>query len=200
MVMETSLKKKYPDLYKFALEEFSSNTYDSASLNKILKKANMSKGSFYHNIGDKYNLYLMLISSIGAKKIELYNKIKSDDDYPKDFFDRLKVMCKISCLFIIKDPLLCNFSEQLLRESPSFIEKLYTNFSFLENNVWIKLINDAYDNDELRKDVSKNVLYVFIEGAIKNMSKVLNPELNIENYEELACKYIDILKDAVSAK
>lgn len=52
---------RYPELREAAIDEFSQRRYGDASLNDILKKAGMSKGSFYHHFGDKFGLYVAMM-------------------------------------------------------------------------------------------------------------------------------------------
>ena len=63
---------RYPELYDATLNEFAQKDFDDASLNNILKEANMSKGSLYHNFGDKFGLYLAMMDMIVRKKNKLF--------------------------------------------------------------------------------------------------------------------------------
>jgi len=63
---------RYPLLLDAAIDEFSQRTFEDASLNDILKNANMSKGSLYHHFGDKFGLYLSLMDIIIKKKISYF--------------------------------------------------------------------------------------------------------------------------------
>ncbi len=59
---------RYPGLYEAALNEFALKDFEDASLNVILEKAKMSKGSLYHNFGDKFGLYIAMTDLIVKKK------------------------------------------------------------------------------------------------------------------------------------
>jgi hypothetical protein len=45
---------RFPKLQEAAINEFSLNKFEDASLNDILKNADMSKGSLYHHFGVSY--------------------------------------------------------------------------------------------------------------------------------------------------
>jgi len=51
--------KNKDKLLNAALDEFGKYSYKQASLNRIIKKAGISKGSFYFHFKDKKSLYLM---------------------------------------------------------------------------------------------------------------------------------------------
>ncbi|MEO4054807.1 TetR/AcrR family transcriptional regulator [Solibacillus sp. CAU 1738] len=53
-------EEKRRTIINAALKEFSTNTYDLASTNKIVKQAVISKGILFHYFGSKKNLYLFL--------------------------------------------------------------------------------------------------------------------------------------------
>lgn len=54
-----------------ALDEFSERTFNDASITNIVKKANISRGSFYQYFGNKENIYQYLVNY-------LYDKHRSD--------------------------------------------------------------------------------------------------------------------------
>ncbi len=51
-------KEKRDTLIKIALNEFSANEYNSASVSRIVKETGIAKGSFYQYFQDKKDLYL----------------------------------------------------------------------------------------------------------------------------------------------
>lgn len=57
-----------------ALEEFAAKTYEEASVNRIIEKAGISKGSFYYRFGNKFELYLFLLREGYRKKWEFIRR------------------------------------------------------------------------------------------------------------------------------
>ena len=57
-------QEKKERLIKIGIEEYINNNFDNASLNIILKKAEISKGSFYHEFNSKLDLYIYIIEYI----------------------------------------------------------------------------------------------------------------------------------------
>lgn len=59
-----------------AIEEFAENSYQSASISRIVKRAGIAKGSFYQYFEDKKDLYLYLIHLAGEQKAAFFNKFE----------------------------------------------------------------------------------------------------------------------------
>ena len=54
-------KEKRDRIIYVALEEFANNEYEKVSINKIIKKADISRGSFYTYFIDKEDLFLYIV-------------------------------------------------------------------------------------------------------------------------------------------
>lgn len=62
-----------------ALEEFSTRTFNDASITNIVKKADISRGSFYQYFGNKEKLYNYLVNYLYSKhRRDLYNILKEN--------------------------------------------------------------------------------------------------------------------------
>lgn len=194
------LQKEYPKLYHAALEEFGSHSYNDASLNSILKAAKMSKGSFYHNIGDKKNLYLMLISCIGVRKLEIWQGYVSNNLLPENFFDKFRVMTLANCDFILKEPLMYKFFMQFTKEPESFMKELYSNYSMKDYDIWRNIVEEGYNRGDFRKDISVDMILCFIDSTTKSITSMIKDGMTIEDIKVLFDQYINVLKDALASK
>ncbi len=73
-----------------ALSEFSSRSYEEASVNKIISSAGIPKGSFYYRFRNKYAIYLHLIRESSRKKWEYIRNTAEPDNQAQtggDIFD-----------------------------------------------------------------------------------------------------------------
>lgn len=198
------LKEKFPRLYEAALKEFSCSSYESSSLNQILKDAGMSKGSFYHNIGDKYSLYLMLLGCITSTKLSIWKENQSIPD--TDFFNKLKTFCIKNFNFIIVEPYLFKLFIQLNKETPEFIAKIHGNYNKDDKKIWFDTINDGINSGDIRQDISYDVICAFIDSVIKGITNLIlalntsEKENNLQEIQTYVVQYIDLLKDALAVK
>ena len=109
---------RYPQLRDAAIDEFSSKKYEDASLNDILKKSGMSKGSLYHHFGDKFGLYLSMIDVIVKKKLSyFYPAMRQKADGNSDFFSSLKEIMRGTMEFMLEDKRLHHLFNRIMEES-----------------------------------------------------------------------------------
>lgn len=62
-------KERQEEIIEICVEEFSTHDYDSASLNRIIEKLGVAKGSFYRYFDNKTDLYEFLIDYVLEKKV-----------------------------------------------------------------------------------------------------------------------------------
>lgn len=60
-------------VFEETLNEFSSKTYELASVNEIIKRSQFNKGSFYYRFKDKFELYISLLDYVFVQQIDLFN-------------------------------------------------------------------------------------------------------------------------------
>ncbi|MFW5780674.1 MAG: TetR/AcrR family transcriptional regulator [Bacillota bacterium] len=200
MDVNQNLKTKYPKLFEASMNEFCQNTYENASLNRILKNAEMSKGSFYHHIGDKFNLYLMLISYIGFRKTEFIKTAYQRYEMPKSIFDKMKLLCVIGCDFLSEEPNLHKFNKQFVKEPHDFLKEVYSHFDFMRQDTWKELLDEGYKNGEIRNDMPREIIETFIENTFKGITNLFKEGMDIKDYKKIGFSHIELIKDAISTK
>ena len=119
---------RFPQLYEAALDEFSEKSWAQASLNDILKRAGMSKGSLYHHFGDKFGLYLALMDVISKKKFEFFMPRLQGLSPGGDFFHTVKLISREMMAFMFQDRRIYSLSGRLLVEEPSLLNRLIACF------------------------------------------------------------------------
>ena len=119
---------KFPMLYEAAVDEFSKKSYEDASLNAILKDADMSKGSFYHHFIDKFGLYLAVLDVLYRKKIDFFAPLMAKRKNSGNFFDTIRDIARNTMNFMFEDARLYHYSNRALGESKEFISKLLSFF------------------------------------------------------------------------
>jgi AcrR family transcriptional regulator len=111
-----------PALYEAALTAFAAHSFRDASLNDILKAANMNKGSFYYRFRDKMELYLSLLYRVGTEKIRLFQE-QDVSHTSSGFFDEFRNMALIGLKLAKKDPRFVVFSRKILQEDAEVRER-----------------------------------------------------------------------------
>ena len=94
-------KEKQNSLIESAILEFSENTYNEASINKIINRIKLPRGSFYMYFNDKYDLYTYILKTylnrFEEMQIELLKKTNGD------FIKMNELLYDKIILFIKKD-------------------------------------------------------------------------------------------------
>lgn len=113
-------------LYKSTMEMFSNKSFDSASLNDIIKDSNSNKGSFYYRFKDKKELYFALIDAMFIEQITYLNlrletnEINSPKGYLTLLFESLIDVSR-------EDEKFLKLNQQLFRETNDFYDEVTQN-------------------------------------------------------------------------
>ncbi|KAB1438485.1 TetR/AcrR family transcriptional regulator [Candidatus Galacturonibacter soehngenii] len=189
---------KRESIIKAALDEFSQNDYEQASINKIIKEAKTSKGNFYHYFKNKEELYMALVSEAYQKKLENVIYVETDD-----FFEQLQHQIMNGIQFAKDYPAYYHLSRRFAKEKGSNIY-----------NRVIKEIVDCHKVDEtdtsLVKSYQKQLIdndypLAFVEKVMYYTFENINDAMEQENMElsniqkvlELTMK---LLKNGLQAK
>ena len=145
------------ELLEAALDEFIEKSYDEASLNNIIKKAGISKGTFYYHFHDKQELYLILLQdSVDAKMDFLNRKLKHySQNEELSLFENLKLQCRIGVEFAKDNPGYFLLGLMFLREKGNHIYEAAMNM--LDNtteNYFEQLLENAIEKGDVKADVS----------------------------------------------
>jgi len=100
-----------------AIDEFAVNSYQSASISKIVAAAMIAKGSFYQYFADKRDLFQHLLSVAQKKKIEMVSKMTSPSRN-MDTFGYLRWMIQIAVKFELCHPKLAAIERQAFMDAP----------------------------------------------------------------------------------
>ena len=181
-------KKKLLDA---SFKEFSLNNFNDASINRIIKEAGISRGSFYMYFEDKKDLYFYLLEQYGEILADNMKKdlIENKGDLFKMFQDNIEVSYNS-----FKNNNINFFKKSL--ENITIIEESKRTFGFRDKrllnelipNINLELLNDnARRHIEVIFAINMHLLMVTLFKLLKNDS--LDRKLIKDYYEQL-----DILK------
>lgn len=81
--------EKRERIMQIAISEFAEKTYDTASISKIVRKANIAKGSFYQYFEDKKAFYRFLVEFATEEKLAIIKELPAPDP-SSDLFGYLR--------------------------------------------------------------------------------------------------------------
>ncbi|HIT38167.1 MAG TPA: TetR/AcrR family transcriptional regulator [Candidatus Onthousia faecipullorum] len=189
--------EKKRKLIDASFKEFSLNNFNDASINRIIKEAGISRGSFYMYFIDKKDLYFYLLEQYGEILVNNMKRdlIKNKGDLFKMFQDNIKE----SYNSFKNDNI--NFFKKSL-ENITIMEESKRTFGFRDKrllkelipNINLELLNDnAKRHIEVIFAINMHLLMVTLMKLLKNDS--LDEEILKDYYEQL-----DLLKYGCNKK
>jgi len=184
---------KIEKLVEAAIDEFSAHTYYEASLNRILKRAGVSKGEFYYHFRSKEELYLYILDLIVEKKKENLSEVLKER--PNGFFELLEMGIKANIEMFRKYPKLSRMSFQLLkvRDKPIY-RKVLTQFEDVSIEFLEKYVRQGVEEGEIRDDIPLEFLIKFLNMVFFHLNELYEDEIDIDRMEEYLSYLIKVLK------
>ena len=167
--IEVNKAEKENRLINEGFNLFITQGINNTSVQDIVDKANVAKGTFYLYFKDKYELRDRIIK---YKSQKLFNEaLKNlEKNYIEDFFDQF--------IYVI------NYVIDELSKNPLLLKLIEKNLNYGISN---KLIMDIHANYELEE---KSIYDLFINGISKNNIKLDNPEVTFFMIVELVSSTI----------
>lgn len=138
--------EKQTIIIEISKKEFSNNLFENVSINKIIKEAGISRGSFYTYFNDKEDLYKFLIENHHEKMQKITIQVLSNSSNLKESFLKLY------------DEIL----EELEKDN-TFIKNLFLNSNIKNEN--IMTINS---NCSEKQTMIKNLINIINKDNIKS--------------------------------
>ncbi len=199
-------------LVEVALGEFIEKGYDKASLNNILKKAEISKGSFYYHFSNKQELYLYLFRIIHETEHKHLHEWRKECtiDYEKlSFFEVLKLEGRVGVEAVIKYPKHYLFWKSMYEEKNPEVKVIIDKElkALIESghaeDYLMPLIEEGIKKKDFREDLSEEfIIRLLCDSMITFFNCFVKEEKDFEvenlmrNYEE----YVDFLERGLGKK
>ena len=189
--MRMKVFDKKEELIDAAFDEFIEKSYDEASLNNIIRKAGISKGTFYYYYRDKQALYLSLLQGCVDAKLEFYKENMELPELGKElsFFDLFRLQARLGIEFAKHYPKYYLFGMMYLREKGN---PVYHAAKSMLGDTTERLIEETLDraiaNGEIRDGISK-------EFAVRILSYIWSRYDEIFAVNEEALDFELMLRD-----
>ena len=127
-------EEKKNRIIEAATKEFSQQLYEKASINQIIKEADISRGSFYQYFEDKEDLYFFLIETV--VKNTSYNFLKEFiATQPKDVFSVYRALLTYNLQLLSDEKYQAFFKNMHLGVNYHLQQKLRSIFSAIRNEM-----------------------------------------------------------------
>lgn len=185
------------------IDEFSENTYETASINQIVKTAEIAKGSFYQYFEDKKDIYKMTIDICQKEKMKYIEKINEKTRYLDDFsimrelftaiikfdLDNPKLSSTLNKFYKIVD---LEFKDEILKDIE--IDSEYEFKTILQNGI---------DKGRIYYNVDVELVSFLLENIsinVKEYFKIKKDQDKYVSYDGFVNMAIDLIENGIKLK
>ncbi len=192
--------KKFDRKHKLldaALEEFSQRSFDEASVNRILKKADISKGVFYYHFKDKEALYLCLVEETSHVKREYITKELQEHEFIEaDIFGRFRIQAQEGIQFAKQYPKYKQFAGMIAKERNIKIRE-HLKAYFSQSRQIEELVECAINKGELSDTYPKEFVAAVIGFLFAHYDEIFPDDRDaFENLD----RFISMMKNGLGKK
>lgn len=163
-----------------AIEEFANKGYKRATVDNIVSKAGISKGSIFQYFKNKERLYLYICDY--QIKIITDEVFKQKENNENDFFKLYKQAARVKFEILKKNPYIFKFFKTLYSDDSQVAQKWLENILKNKNQLVLNFIGD-YDKSKFRDDLDIDMAIKTIELTFDGLSMKWMDKLSYENYE-----------------
>lgn len=189
---------RYPLLLEAAIEEFSKKKFEDASLNDILKNADMSKGSFYYNMGDKFGLYLAMMDIIVVKKKTFFIPLLAERQDNGEFFDTIKLVVRATIEYMYADERLYHLSNRFMEVNEELKIRIMEYFPYDFSQIFDGLIRAAIQEGQVGDNFTPEFVSKILEVLFSNLHKFISPNRKTEETLVVMEQMVDLIQYGIS--
>jgi TetR/AcrR family transcriptional regulator len=199
-------KRKIDELaiFNVAVEEFSKYSYEDASLNRIIIKAGIPKGSFYYRFDTKYALYIHILRESNRIKwqyIQSEIDVEGKDKQTEDIFDLFLRQAEIGAKFADRHPAFYRLGRRFSREKGTDIHRRVIDDLGKGDDAGIEnLIQNALEKGLFRKCFSADFLQKLVKSLFLSFDDIFfrNSEPELDKSMEYLREFVLFLKYGLS--
>lgn len=145
-------EEKREKILQEVMVEFRDHAYDVASINRIVERSGISKGSFYQYFDDKEDVYFYLLQIIGEKKLQyLGPTITSLTEI--GFYEALRKIYEAGIEFALKNPDYLTIGNRMMRDGGTIVRRLQEKFGGQSDALFTMLLEKGIARGEIRKEI-----------------------------------------------
>lgn len=185
-----------------ALDEFAANSFEQASINRIVAQAGIAKGSFYQYFEDKKDLIYHLLDLMVETKASYFSPLlQNPEEY--DFFTLLHEIYLAGLQFSADYPKYTEVGNRMLEDQNSDIYRAYSHSrSPAGSEYFSELVKMGQARNEIRSDIDHQLL-VYMIASMNELVVEYHARYISRQYDQTMMgtleKFIDFLKHGIAA-
>ena len=171
-------EEKQARIVNASISEFAEKDYETASMNTVVNKAGISKGSLFNYFETKSVLYDH-IYQLALGEVKLYLRDVRDETIDLSFENRLSKVVDSGVLFITEHPRLARIYFRLVYsgDSPNR-KKIVNELQDMSDDYLGNIIQDAMDRNELNPNLDKSQSVFFLDAVLNRFLKEYHLVMN----------------------
>ncbi len=202
-------EEKQKRVLETAIEEFSRKGYEGASINLIVSKLGIAKGSIYQYFANKKSLFLYIFD-VAVELIRKTLKRVKEETKHEPVFERIRKSLLVGVDFIEQHPFIYRVYLKMMfeREAP-FRQELLQKIRLFSSEYLTSLLMEGKERGEIRKNVDMKVAVFLLDAVMDRFLQAyavpfLDSGLKIYRMERPAVEervneIVGILKKGLSA-
>lgn len=183
-----------------AMEEFSNASYNTASINKICKKSNIAKGSFYQYFTDKLDLYVYIMTIAIEEKIKFFSTV-IEEFHALTLLEQFRLLFLKGLEFAEKHPQYAALGEQFSKENNESAKlAVITEGNKKSESLFLQMIHNAKTKGEINNKVDPFALSLLIQSLTSTVNKYMINKfcsISYKDNEEDINKLVDSLLNII---
>ncbi|EOD00221.1 TetR/AcrR family transcriptional regulator [Caldisalinibacter kiritimatiensis] len=180
-------EEKRERIIEAAIDEFAKHTYHKASINRIVEKSDIAKGSFYQYFEDKKDLFKYIIKLSSEKKLQyLMHVIGNMEDM--NFFQIVRELYIAGLKFAKDNPKLATIGQNFMKDTDTKLkEEILGENMPKSDNFFEQILRREIEKGEIVKDLDVKVIahmitslsisigeYFYLENGIADDDKIMS--------------------------
>lgn len=184
-----------------SMAEFAAHPYLKTSINRIIERADISKGSFYQYFNNKKDLYKYIIDQATDAKMKFLGQ-KLQDYQKLDFFELLRELFIAGIEFKREYPLFSEIGDRLLNGSnESLKEEIYAESRPKSNEFFKQLLEEGINKGQVDPEIDIKFTSFLLTDLSISIVNYFFENHNPDNLDEIM-NYVDkmlyIMKNGIA--
>ncbi len=188
-----------------AFDEFTTNDFEKASLNTIIKSAGISKGVFYYHFENKEAFYLFLLKNCVDTKWKYINEQtqKHAIDFNKmDIFEKFMYQAELGIGFADQYPKYHALARRFSKEKNNPIYQTALNYlGFSNADIIAPMVKEAIDRHELKSEFDETFIIKVLGHLFLEFDQIFEEDGSYEKDRILSNlkNYVNFIKHGLKA-
>ncbi len=166
--------EKQETVLRVVLEEFSQNGYRKTSINTIVARLGIAKGSIFQYFEDKEGLFLFILNR-SLEKVKQYLRAVREATTDQDLFSRLEQTLQAGVDFLKSEPQVYRLYLRVMFESQvPYRQEILASIRGYSHDFLKDLILTACERGELRETIDPDVAAFILDAGLDRYLQALS--------------------------